>query len=260
MSFRNILLFCLLLAASRLSLSAQAGDSVYILTAIVYDEGYHPVPASHIVNMNSHQGSVTDSLGIFRIPVHPTDTLLLRNIAYHDTLVSARLLLLTKHITVKRKYYPLPEAKVFEWGSTYGDFKDALIGMPNQKSLGESMGFPVQDPDYIPFEMNEAYLKSPLFLLKSPVSYFYYNFNKEAKSARKVYWLNKNLDKQKWFDEILSLESVSSITGLSGDDLQAFRSYLYQEIKCNINCSELQIYTEIYILRDIYQGMHGIEE
>jgi hypothetical protein len=205
-------------------------------------------------------GTVTDSLGIFRIPVHSSDTLFIRNIAYHDTLVPVNSLVSQRKIIMHRKHYPIPEAKVFEWGSTYTDFKKAIVGMPNQQSLGESLGLPVQDPDYIPFEMNEAYLKSPLFLIKSPVSFFYYNISKEAKSARKVYWMNKNMEKQKRFDEILSMESVSSMTGISGEELQAFRVYLYQEIKCDFNCPELQIFTEILALWKVYQELHGTEE
>jgi hypothetical protein len=198
---------------------------------------------------------VTDSLGIFRLPVYSGDTLLILNIAYQDTVVPVNLISKQGHVLIKRKYYLLEEARIFEWGSTYGDFKEAIIEMPNQQTLGESMGLPRQDPDYVPVEMNEEYLKSPLFLIKSPVSYFYYNFNKYARSARKVYWLQKNQEKHKVFKEIVSSDNISSITGLTGKELQDFLSFLFQKMHCDFTCGELQIYTEIYDLWDIYQKL-----
>lgn len=255
MSSRSILLAIIMMSVTQVHLSAQVSDSVVNLTGIVYDDLFFPVPASHVINMNTHQGVVTDSLGIFRLPVYSDDTLLIRNIAYQDTLVPVNQILKQGHILIERRFYLLEEARIFEWGSTYGDFRDAIIQMPNQQTLGGSMGLPTQDPDYIPFEMNENYLKSPLFLIKSPISYFYYNFNKHARSARKVYWLKKNQDKHEIFNEIMSSDNISSITGLTGMELQDFISFLFQKMYCDFKCEELQIYTEIYGLWDVYQKL-----
>jgi hypothetical protein len=228
-----------------------------VLVGIVYDESYHPLPASHVINMDSHQGEVTDSLGIFTIPVHSSDTLLIRNIAFQDTLMPAALISERPHILLKRRYYPLQEARIFEWGATYEDFREAIIEMPNQQTLGESMGLPRQDPDYIPQDMDPNVIKSPAFLIKSPISYFYQNFNKYAKSARKVYWLEKNREKQELFSKIISAENLSSITGLAGLELQEFQAFLYERMVCDFKCTELRIYTEIYALWEVYQEMNN---
>ena len=253
MSSRIILLVTLMMVAVQFHLSAQTSDSVTILTGIIYDRSFYPVPASHVINMNSHQGDVTDSLGIFRLPVRHSDTLLIRNIAFQDTLVPVALISERRFILIKRKFYPLEEARIFEWGSTYGDFREAIIEMPNQQTLGESMGLPRQDPDYIPYEMDEKAIKSPAFLLSSPVSYFYHNFSKHARSARKVYWLKKNQKKHEVFNEIVSRENISSITSLTGIELQEFQAYLSKRMVCDFNCTEIQIYNEIYGLWKVYQ-------
>jgi hypothetical protein len=234
-------------------ISAQASDSIYVLTGIIYDESYRPLPASHVINMDSHEGDVTDSLGIFSLRVCATDTLLVRNIAYRDTLVSAMYMTGNPHLRLKRRVYQLQEARIFEWGSTYGDFRNAVIQMPKQQTLGEAMGLPRQDPDYVPLEMDPEAIKSPALLIKSPLTYFYYNFSKEAKSARKVFWLKKNRQKIEQFERIVGGENLASITGLYGEELMEFQAFLYEKMECDFNCTEFQIYSEIHALWDLYR-------
>jgi len=255
MSVRNIILAICLMMISHAQLTAQYSDTVFHLSAIVYDASYHPVPATHVINMNTHQGAVTDSLGIFLLPVHLSDTLLIRNIAYYDTLVPVYLLKLGKAIILKSKRYELQEARIFEWGSTYSDFRSAIIEMPNQQTLGETMGLPRQDPDYVPFDMNEELIKSPGFLISSPISFFYQNFSREAKSARKFYWLKKNQTKHEHFNELVSGENLSAITGLSGNDVMEFQAFLLQRMVRNFKSTDLEIYEEIHGLWKVYQDL-----
>ena len=258
MLVRTVYSACVMLILTQLQLQAQANDSVFTLTCIVYDQSFFPVPSSHVINLNSHQGEVTDSLGIFHMPVKINDTLLIRNMVYRDTLVMVSSFFEGKYIVLKRKYYALQEARIFEWGSSYLDFRSAIIEMPNRQTLGGSMGLPRKDPDYIPYDMNEEILKSAGFLLTSPVSYFYHNFSKHARSARKVYWLKKNKDKQHAFDEIVGIDNISSITGLEGEDVLSFLVFLYERMGCDFTCDELQIYTEIHGLWDVYQKINDI--
>jgi hypothetical protein len=149
----------------------------------------------------------------------------------------------------------LQEARVFEWGASYDDFREAFIDMPVQQTLGASMGLPRQDPEKVPLEMDEKAVKSAGLLLTSPLSFFYYNFNKHAKSARKVYWLKKNQDKQDQFETVVSEENLSDITGLYGLEVQDFQLFLSQRMVCGIHCSELEIYSEIYGLWNVFQDL-----
>lgn len=250
-----MVLFCSLTLLTCNELNAQFIDTSYIFSAIVYDGSFRPVPASHVVNMNTYEGAISDSLGIFTLSVNRTDTLLVRNIAFRDTLVPVFLIEQSKYIVLTSKRYELEEAKIFEWGSTYEEFKEAVIEMPMQQTLGESMGLPRQDPDYVPLEMNPTAIKSAGYLLTSPISYFYQNFNKEAKSARKVYWLKKNQAKQEHFDSLISGENLREITSLTGDQLLDFQDFLSQRMVCGIKCSDLRIYEEIYALWKVYQEL-----
>lgn len=244
-----------MLVLTQARLFAQQADTVFDLSAIVYDDLYIPVSATHVININTHVGDVTDSLGIFSLPVHQEDTLLIRNIAFRDTLVSVREVQEKLHIRLQRMRYPLQEARVFEWGASYEDFQEAFIEMPMQETLGASMGLPRQDPEKVPVEMDKKAVKSAAMLLTSPVSYFYYNFNKHAKSARKVYWLKKDQEKHKYFEAIVGPENLADITGLSGLDLDNFQQFLFQRMECDFNCSELEILNEVYGLWDVYQDL-----
>jgi hypothetical protein len=236
-------------------LRGQFNDSAFQISAIIYDASYRPVPATHVINMNTHQGAVTDTLGIFTLPVHINDTLLIRNIAFYDTLVPVYLLNLDRAIILTSKRYHLQEARIFEWGSSYADFRQAIIHMPNRQTLGESMGLPRQDPDYVPLEMDEQQVKSAAHLLSSPVSFFYQNFSKEAKRARKAYWFKKNLPKKEHFDELVGKENLAAITGLSGDELMEFQAFLYQRLHSTFKSTDLEIYKEIYALWEVYQEL-----
>lgn len=236
-------------------LHAQQPDSVFYLSAIVYNEAYLPVLATHVINMNTYKGDVTDSLGIFTLPVQQGDTLLFRNIAFRDTLVPVIKIQERGHIRLRSMRYELQEARVFEWGATYDDFREAFINMPVQQTLGSSLGLPRQDPDKVPMEMNERAVKSLGLLLTQPISFFYYNFSSYAKSARKVYWLTRNQEKQDQFEALLSAENLSDISGLGGGELEAFQLFLSQRMQCDLNCSELEIYSEVYSLWELYQEL-----
>lgn len=255
MTLRITILSLALLSIMHIRLQAQETDSLYLLLAVVYDESYVPVPATHVINMNNHQGDVTDTLGIFKLQVLSTDTLLIRNIAFIDTVVPVAHFRKNLQIRIKRRRYQLEEARIFTWGASYDDFRNAMLEMEDQQTLGASMGLPQQDPDKVPLEMDEKAIRSAGLLLTSPISFFYYNFSKHAKSARKVYWLEKNESKQKQFDAIVGIESLTQISGLEGNSLLQFRAYLFSHMSCNLNCSELKLYEEIHALWSLYQTL-----
>ena len=236
-------------------LFAQSTDTLLNLSGIIYDDLFVPVPATHVININTHQGDVTDTLGIFHLPVRSSDTLLIRNIAFRDTLVVAETISRSKSIVLQRKFYALKEARIFVWGSSYDDFKEAFIEMPAPQTLGGSMGLPQQDPDYVPMEMDEKAVKSAGLLLSSPLTFFYQNFNKKAKNARKVYWLEKNREKHDVFDGIVNAESLSELTGLSGPKLLEFQSFLLERMVCDFRCTEFAIYREIHGLWAVFQEL-----
>jgi hypothetical protein len=244
---------CGLITVLQAGLAGQAGDSLFTLTGFVYDRMFRPVPASHVININSGAGDVTDTLGIFHLPVKIHDTIYFRNIAYRDTLVPAASLYRNRYIRVYEAYHAIPEARIFKWGSTYEDFREAIVQMPEMRSMGEALGLPRQDPGYIPYNMDEEKIRSLGFLLTSPVSFFYHNLSRKERSARRLFRMKRNSKKQEAFEEILSRSNIASITNLSGTALDRFMLFLNKRIRCDFNCSELEIYTEIHALWELYR-------
>ena len=246
----------LLLTFMTASLFSQDADSAFNLTCIVYDEAYKPIGATHVINMNTHEGDVSDSLGIFSLAVDMNDTLYFRNIAYLETLIPVAAVAEDRYVILKRIIYPLQEAKVFPWGSSYEDFSEAIINTPAPQTLGEALGLPRRDPDYVPFDMDGANLKSAGFLLTSPISFLYYNLSKREKNRRELFWNEKNRALHERFDAIVTPENLSNLTGLSGDPLIAFMAYLFKRMVCDYRCNELKIYSEIYAHWDVFQQLN----
>jgi len=238
------------------SLFSQDSDSSFNFTGIIYNQTFEPIAATHVINVNTQRGDVSDSLGIFTLTVHLGDTLWFRNIAFQETLAPVVGILEQRYIILKSVFYPLKEAQIFPWGSSYEDFSEAVINTPAPQTLGESLGLPRQDPDYIPFDMDQSRIKSAGFLLSSPISFLYYNLSKKEKNRRKLFWNKKNQESHERFDAIVSAESLSNITGLSGDQLVEFMAYLYQRMVCDYKCTELKIYSEIFAHWDVYQHLH----
>ncbi len=235
------------------SIYAQNDKLAYLFTGVVYDEFFAPLPYTHVMAKGTGIGDVTDSLGIFSLYVRKNDQLLFYNISYKDDAAFISIENKGFYIKLKKRYYLLKEARVYNWGSTYGDFLEEVRSKGEPVSEGEKLGLPAQDPDYIPFNLDEKKLKSVGFLLSSPVSFFYYNLNKREKSIRKAYQLEKDKVLIEKFDKILSEDNISYITELTGDELETFIIYLNAKLVCTYHCSELLLLTEIYDLWRRYQ-------
>jgi len=241
----RILLCSLLLLIRTGLLIAQNQDSLLDYTGRVLDKNSYSVPGTHVINMDTHKGDVTDSSGIFIIQSRVGDQLLFRNIAFRDTII--RLSSATEiNVLLSHKNYPIPELKVFEWGSTYKDFKKAFLEMPMERTLGEKLGLPQQSGDTDPFFLKEDVISSARYFFNSPVNFLYYNLSKTEKSRRKVYELRKNEFYIDRFNKIYCYEEISRITGLQNEELLRFMSFMEKEFQCDIFCNEYQIVAEIF--------------
>ncbi len=222
----------------------QPNPGVIKNKGIVVDQSFQPIENVHIINFRTGAISITDSTGFFSLKVQENDSLFVSSLAHHDTLLIVVFPEKFQIISLVPEKYHIGEVKVFEWGSTYQDFREAFLDLEIEQ-LGEKLGLPVQDPDVVPFYLDEAQLKSPAFAINSPISFLYYNFSKKEKSARKVYRLNR--DKELWdkYFSIFNKENVHEITGLEGEDLEKFWLYLNQEFECTPSCSEYEILSEI---------------
>ncbi|MFC2089493.1 hypothetical protein ACFLT1_01860 [Bacteroidota bacterium] len=252
MVFRNYLIAVVLMLITS-GAFAQSSNLAYLFTGVVYDANYRPLPYTHVIASGTGQGDMTDTLGIFTLYIRASDKLSIFNITCHDTVVPVNKDMEYFSIHLRRKAYPLKEAKIFSWGSTYEEFMEAVKNT-EVEDIGEEMKLPQQDPDAIPFELDEKMIKSPRFFFSSPLSYLYYNLSEREKNVRKAYQLEKNASKIARFEYFLSGQKISEITGLEGKELQDFQLYLNQHIRCDFNCSELEILSEIYMHWEAYNN------
>ena len=249
----RILLIALLTLLKFSTLTAQFDTRAWEFSGIVYDELFNPIPYTHVLATGTRQGDVTDSLGIFTLYVRETDVLSFYNLTCRDTSVVIDASDPGFYIKLSRKIYSLNEAKIFNWGNTYDDFINEVERLGVTPTEGVRLGLPIQSPGVLPFDMDEKKLKSPGFLLSSPVSFFYYNFSKREKSARKANKLDRDSELISRFKEILSAENISGITGYQDQELVDFMLYLNSKIDCTYSCTEIEILTEVHEIWNEYK-------
>ncbi|MCF8225953.1 MAG: hypothetical protein K9J30_08750 [Bacteroidales bacterium] len=251
----NILLLLLVNLSSAIPQNVNTTTS---FVGVVYDENLKPVPYTHVISRLTGIADVTDTLGIFILRVLPRDQLSFYNLAYHDTTVNIDTSYTGFYLKLKRKRYPLKEAKIFNWGSTYEDLLNEVERQGVPDDLGEQLGLPSQDPDLIPFEMDEKKIKSPGFLIMSPVSFLYYNLSRKAKGARRAFKLEQDRELLERFRKVISKDNISDITGLAGEELEAFIIFLNMRMSCDHKCDEFELLSEIHSVWKIYQENNKI--
>jgi hypothetical protein len=236
-------------------LPAQSEREAYLFTGIVYDEDLLPVPYTHVIARGTGNADVTDRDGVFQVYIRPTDLLSFYNITTRDTAVVVSVDHPFARVVLTRKVYPIGEAKIFSWGSSYGEFIEEVNRLGTEPTLSEKLSLPVRDDAYVPFDMDEDRLGSLGFFINSPVSFIYYNLSKHERSARKAYRLRRDNELIQWFNELLSRENISSITGLTDQDLEHFIIFLNERMSTTYHNSELDVLTEVHLLWDQYREM-----
>jgi len=246
MQFTRYSFFLLILVFTGNFCFAQNPDSSVIIRGCICNETIIPLPFSHIINLRTGRGSISDTCGIFTLRVSGSDSILFRNIACHDMVIKAGDIQIADTIHLKIRLYALNEVKIFEWGSSYDDFKAKMKSMPVTGNLGEKLGLPHQTGNPVSNFRNPDVLRNPLYAYTNPVDFLYFNLNKKERSIRKVMEFKKNEHLINKFESVYNRSRISSLTGLAGEELDTFLIYLNIHFKCDFNCNEIQIVTEIY--------------
>jgi len=234
-------------------IDAQTENTAYKFTGVVYDEKFVPMPYTHVIASGTGQGDMTDSLGIFTLYIRETDRLSFYNVTCYDSVVTVTKDQTTFFVKLNRRVYHLQEAKIFSWGSSYQEFMEEVNRQGVPQSRGEEMGLPTQDPDAIPFDLDEKRIKSLGFMIASPVSFLYHNYSRYEKAVRKAYKLKKDEHLIQAFEATLSRENITGITDLSGKDLEAFMLFLNSNMMCTYHCGEIELLSEIYTIWERYK-------
>jgi len=194
---------------------------------------------------NSKEIAISDSTGFFKLIANNGDFLLIKNIIYHDTVIKVLDINMGKNIILSEKYNSIKEVKVYGWGNSYEDFKRAFIDMTPEVSIADRLALPKQDPNYIPFYMDDKALNNPLYIFVSPVSFLYYKYNHKEKIIRKAYYHKRNKSKLDYINNLLSKENIMRVSHCSEKEFENFSPYLIQNFNCNHNCTEIEVLSEI---------------
>lgn len=235
------------------SLMAQDVGDAFQFTGLVYDLNFNPLPFTNVIAEGSMQGDMTDSLGIFIINVRDHDRLHFYNIAFEDTIIAIDAAQESFFVRLKPKIYELQEAKIFDWGNSYEDFKADVLEKSKIPALGERVGLPRQTPGIIPLEMNEKILKSSRFIFSSPLTYLYFNYSKRERSARKAFELEQNKERIEEFKALISPDNLQTLTGLKEKELKAFILYLNAQLTCDYRCTDIEILNEVFTIWENYK-------
>jgi hypothetical protein len=247
MQFTRYSFFFLVLVLAGYYGHAQSPDSLKRITGCICNETTIPLAYTHIINLSNGRGSISDTSGNFSLNVLISDSILFRNLAYQDLVVTGGEIQTGDTIHLKIRLYAIKEVKIFVWGSTYADFKAKMKSMPVTENFGEKLGLPQQKGNPIPNFRNPDVLSNPFFAYTNPVDFLYFNFNKKEQSIRKVMEFKQNEDLIRRFESIYNRGRIGILTGLAGEELDAFLIYLNIHFKCDFNCNEIQIISEIYM-------------
>lgn len=224
--------------------SIAAGDDTIYEGTVVDSLTSRPLPFVHILNESTRRGYITDSTGKFRIPWNNGDTLVFISLGYLGKVVIADSL--PQMISIVPRSYKIEEVSIESY-RTYDQFKRDFLEIKPEKGP-QIEGLPKGKPIDVPLLLDTNHISSPAFLVLHPFSFLYYNFSKEEKSKRKVFYLERRQGEQLIVERKFNREIVHRITGLDGDELTNFIGF------CNFSHQFLYESTEIEIVKKIYEN------
>jgi len=232
----------------------QDADSQKRIKAWVFNDTGNPLGYTHVINLSSGRGTTSDSSGNFSLSVLKGDTVIFRNVSCEELILAEQEINSGDTIFLKTKLYAIREVKIFEWGSTYADFTAKMKSMPVTESMAEKLGLPQQSGNAVPNFRNANVLGNPMFAITNPIDFLYFNLNKNEQSIRKVMEFKQNEDLIRRFESVYNRKKVGALTSLSATELDEFMIYLNTHFRCDFNCTEIQIVTEIFEHWNNYRG------
>lgn len=240
-----VLIVCFLLPVKLLLTAQDYKASVALKGQVVDSVSGTGIAYMQIFNESTRRFVISDTAGHFEIELKGTDTLVFTCLGYlgkvHIIHVSY-----TGKIQIIRLIpyiYPIEEVSI----SKYRDYKqfqkEFLLVQPEQKL--EIAGLPKPKYRETPTMLDTNYLRSSEFLVFHPISFLYYNFSKEEKSKRKVYYLQRQQREQVLIDRKYNRELIEKITGLSGEEITKFMWFCNFSHQFLYEASELEIVQKV---------------
>ncbi len=219
-------------------------DATAFLTGRVYDKyNERGVSYAHVINRAVLSGTISDSLGIFIIPATKGDTLFISAMGYQFDLavvdsVSADTAFV---VNLVPRAYMLPEVVIYEL-NTYEKFKKRFAEIRLEDETYHIPGLPHVKPLGVPSLRDTNYLQNPLFALRSPISFLYYNFSKREKNRRKYYQLLEEDQVRKRARSKYTDELIIRATGIEEDEIDDFLRFCDFDPQYILSLTDYEIY------------------
>ncbi len=176
-------------------------------------------------NESQREGVYADSSGHIRMLVYIGDTLVIQSIGYFGQVIYIKECTQNRIDTIKLcpESYDLGEVRV-DLPHSYEVFRHRFLEIEPDRGL-EIEGLPKAKIIDIPVLLDTNNIQSSEFAVMHPLSYLYYNFSKEEKSKRKVFYLERQKREQIVIDKKYNRELIENITGLHGDSITDFIAF-----------------------------------
>lgn len=201
-----------------------------------------PVPNVHVMNLTDSLATISSLEGAFKIPVHIGDSLIFTSIGYH----SKALIVSEKEFTadfievrLAQRDYQLGEVEVNPLG-TKEQFRKKFMELDVDDGSIKIVGIqgPSKERRTIPITEDADEIKKAKHLFKSPASFLYGNFSKDAKMRQELHRLEAEQQKHQYNSTKFNEEVVHRITGYENTKLIEFMDY------CNFSENQLFRYTD----------------
>jgi len=237
MRFLPILIFCL--AHASLSL---AQDRVLLAGFLKNQLNEEPVANVHVMNITDSLASISSLEGAFKIPVHLGDSLVFTSIGFHSkALIVTEKELNADYVEVKlsQRQYQLGEVEVNPFG-TKDQFRKKFMELEVDDGSIKIVGVqgPSKERRTIPITEDADEIKKAKHLFKSPASFLYGNFSKDAKMRQKLHRLEAEKAKNQYNNKKFNEDVVHRITQYEGAQLIEFMDY------CNFSESQIYRYSD----------------
>jgi hypothetical protein len=199
-------------------------QEVNTLNGVVIDTvSMSPISNVLVHNESKRTNILTDQTGHFSIKASIGDTLLFTNMAYEPLIyfVPENFNDADIQINLMVKLYDIGKVEIHSFGS-YNDFKQKVLALKIEDKTINIKGLPKRTDKSPPKLDQRKYIESPLFLINSPISFFYYNFSKKEQSRLKFIDLELYKGKQKIIDQKFNHQVIKRITGIDDNKVIAF--------------------------------------
>jgi len=208
-----------------LSTQVFCQNEPFVLSGKLLDkQNLNPIENFNITNKTRKRYTYSNHLGLFQIACNKNDTLIVNGIGFlPKTIIVNDAILLQKDfliIMLEAEIYELKEVTINNLG-TYNDFKKNFLTIQPKKELIINLGLPNVKPG-IPKLLDDNYVKSVGFAMKSPISFFYYNLNEKEKSKRKIFKLIYEAPITFEIEKKFNRDKVALWTGLKDFELNEF--------------------------------------